>query len=148
MTDPGEALFRSEARRLQTTAWMLLGDREEAEDAVQEAMASVLRRGLHDLDRPGAYLRTVVVNECRQRMRRRRPNAGARDVDVEHFDVHDVEMLDALRALSSRKRAVIVLRYYEDLEVKVIAELLGAPPATVSSLLRRALADMREALRS
>jgi DNA-directed RNA polymerase specialized sigma24 family protein len=140
-----EALFRAEERGLRRTAWMLLGDREEAEDAVQDAMATLARRGLDDLDRPGAYLRTMVVNECRRRMRVRRPRP-APGPDLPAFDRHDVEMLDALGSLTARKRAVVVLRFYEDLEVNVIAEMLGCAPSTVSSLLHRAMKDMKEIL--
>ncbi|HMJ78913.1 MAG TPA: sigma-70 family RNA polymerase sigma factor [Iamia sp.] len=140
-----EALFRAEERRLHRTAWMLLGDREEAEDAVQDAMATLARRGLDELDRPGAYLRTIVVNECRRRMRRQRPRPAS-GPDLAAFDRHDIEMLDALGSLTARKRAVVVLRFYEDLEVNVIAELLGCAPSTVSSLLHRAMKDMKEIL--
>jgi len=124
---------------------MLLGDREEAEDAVQDAMATLARRGLDELDRPGAYLRTIVVNECRRRMRRQRPRPAS-GPDLAAFDRHDIEMLDALGSLTARKRAVVVLRFYEDLEVNVIAELLGCAPSTVSSLLHRAMKDMKEIL--
>jgi RNA polymerase sigma factor (sigma-70 family) len=55
-------------------------------------------------------------------------------------------MLDALGSLTARKRTVVVLRYYEDLEVNVIAELMGCAPSTVSSLLHRAMKDMKEIL--
>ncbi|HEV7721781.1 MAG TPA: sigma-70 family RNA polymerase sigma factor [Iamia sp.] len=137
-------LYQASAARMLTTAWMLLGSRHAAEDAVQEAFAKLAARDTSAVREPEAYLRTVVVNECRSVMRRRRHQAGDPVSDGIHLDRSDLEMREALARLSPRRRTVVVLRFYEDLKVDDIAALLGCRPGTVSSLLHRALKDLRE----
>jgi RNA polymerase sigma factor (sigma-70 family) len=127
-----------------TTAWMLLGNRHAAEDAVQEAFVRLAARDTSEVREPEAYLRTVVVNECRTQMRRRRRAADDPVGEGVHLDRSDLEMREALARLSPRRRAVVVLRFYEDMKVDDIAAVLGCRPGTVSSLLHRALKDLRE----
>ena len=141
--DVDDLYARSSARML-TTAWMLLGSRHAAEDAVQEAFAKLASRDTSAVRQPEAYLRTVVVNECRSQMRRRRRQADDPVADGVHLDRSDLEMREALARLSPKRRTVVVLRFYEDMKVDDIAAVLGCRPGTVSSLLHRALKDLRE----
>lgn len=141
-----DELYATSARRMIATAWMLLGSRHAAEDAVQEAFAVLAARDTSQVREPEAYLRTVVVNECRRAMRRRVPVAAEPVDEAVHLDRSDLEMREALTRLSPRRRTAIVLRFYEDMAVNDIAELLGCRPSTVSSLLHRGLRDLREVI--
>lgn len=136
-------LYQASAARMLTTAWMLLGNRHAAEDAVQEAFAKLAGRDTSAVREPEAYLRTVVVNECRSVMRRRQQMADDPVAEGVHLDRSDLEMRDALARLSPKRRTAVVLRFYEDMKVEDIAELMGCRPGTVSSLLHRALRDLR-----
>ena len=139
-------LYADSADRMLTVAWMLLGNRHAAEDAVQEAFATLAGRDTSAVREPEAYLRTVVVNECRNVMRRRRRLADDPVADGIHLDRSDLELRQALADLSPRRRTVVVLRFYEDMKVDAIAEVMGCRPGTVSSLLHRALKDLREVI--
>ena len=115
-------------------AALLTQDRGAAEDVAQEALTAVYRQW-DRLDAPAAYLRTCVVNAVRTNHRKRtRDEArlaklGACGSSVDHAD----EISDALTALPYRQRAVLVLRYYDDLPEKQIAEILGCRLGTVKS---------------
>ena len=137
-------------------AYLLCGDRDRAEDAVAEAFVRVyrqMRRG--DVRDPRAYVRRAVVNEVNSRFRRlaveRREAAkrsgddrGARAADEAVADTD--EMFAALRQLSDRQRTVIVLRFYEDLPEKAIAEAMGISVGTVKSTLHRGMERLRALL--
>lgn len=139
-------LYTASASRMLATAWMLLGNRHAAEDVVQEAFAKLAGRDTSAVRQPEAYLRTMVVNECRSVMRRRQRLADDPVTEGVHLDRSDLELREALAGLSPRRRTVVVLRFYEDMKVDDIAELMGCRPGTVSSLLHRALRDLREVI--
>jgi RNA polymerase sigma factor (sigma-70 family) len=139
-------LYASSADRMLALAWMLLGSRHAAEDVVQEAFARLAARDTTAVRAPEAYLRTVVVNECRSVMRRRRHLTDDPVAEGVHLDTSDLEVREALARLSPKRRTVVVLRFYEDMKVDAIAELMGCRPGTVSSLLHRALKDLREVI--
>lgn len=134
-------------------AYLLTGDRELAEDLVQEAFLRFVGR-LHHLRDPGAfdgYLRRTIVNLSNDVFRRRaversyleRRTAEIREGHTDP-DVADYgSMRTALLSLPQRQRAAIVLRYYEDLHESDIAELLRCRPATVRSLVARGLEALR-----
>ena len=145
--DAVDELFRSRWGPSVRLATALTGDRGVAEELVQEAFLEVTRRWA-DVDTPEAYLRTVLVNRCRNHRRhlgvgrRRLPPPPRLTVEDPALD----ELWHTLAGLSERRRAALVLRYYEDLPVAEIAVLLGCRPGTVSSLLHRGLADLRKVL--
>lgn len=131
-------------------AVLLVGSRAIAEEIVQDAFAAVGERW-RELERPGAYLRTAVVNGCRGVLRRRK----VEERHLAHLEsepttvdlpVHLIELRDALRALTERQRVVVVLRYFVDLPDEDIATMLSCRPSTVRSLTRRALAVLRKEL--
>lgn len=128
-------------------ATMLVGDRAVAEEIVQDALFELSRRW-YDLDNPAAFLRTVLVNRCRNHrrhlgvVRRHAPPPPPPYTDAPELD----ELWQVLTGLAPRRRAALVLRYYEDLPIAEIARLLGCRPGTVSSLLHRGLADLRKVL--
>jgi len=143
----GEALLRF--------ALMLCGNRHGAEDLVQSALAKAYPRWsrIAAMERPEAYVKAALVNEHLSWWRRR----SSREVPVPA--PADGEVPDGASAYASRdaawallgrlpcrQRAVLVLRYYEDLADAEIATILGCAPATVRSQADRALATLRQAL--
>jgi len=138
------ALYRDERVGLVRLAHLMTGSPALAEDIVQEAFLR-LHPALDTVEKPGAYLRTTVVNLCRSHHRRegvarrwleRQPAPGA-DLPPE-LD----ETWRALRALPEAQRHALVLRFYLDLRIADIAALLGKPTGTVKSTLHRGLAAL------
>lgn len=146
-----EQLYRDERMSLVRVALLITGSPEMAEDAFHTAVERVRTR-LESIDRPGAYLRTVVVNAARElagRAARERGAGLAAELPHEmhvHLDTRQLEIWAAMRQITERRRTALILRYYVDLPVGEIAELLECQPGTVSSLLHRGLADLREEL--
>jgi RNA polymerase sigma-70 factor (sigma-E family) len=140
-------------------AVVLIGDRELAQDVVQEvlARAHVRWRKISGADSPEAYVRRMVLNEYLSWRRswavRNVHAAGERLVELEdarggvrdHAQgvVEADELWNRLATLGRKQRAVLVLRYYEQLEDEAIAELLGCSPATVRSQASKALKTLR-----
>jgi len=144
--DGFEQAYRAHFAPLMRVAFLLTGSNAAAEDAVHEVFLRCAGR-LDTLDHPTSYLRTAVVNECRTQHRRRlRAAAAAEPSDADALPHDLVELRDALAGLAPRQRAAVVLRYFVDLPEAEIAEVLGCRPATVRSLVHRALTHLREVL--
>jgi RNA polymerase sigma factor (sigma-70 family) len=126
-------------------AHALTGSAEAAEDIVQDAFARILGR-TDCLDSPGGYLRTTVVNLCRDRERRRRRERRLRtpSADPLTLSLRASEVVDVLLQLPYRQRAVLVLRYWGDWSEVEIAEALGCQSGTVKTLASRGLARLRK----
>ena len=137
---------------LQRTALLLTGDPHSAQDLVQNTLTKLYLAWdrIEQHDRVDAYARRVLVNEHRSSWRRAwRHHEVITDVLPDpraHSIEHDVER-DAVWAfvasLPPRQRAVIVLRYYEDLTEAETADLLGITRGTVKSQAHKALAALR-----
>jgi RNA polymerase sigma-70 factor (sigma-E family) len=146
--EPGSfaALYREEYLPMVRLAHLLVGSNARAEELVQDAFVRVFVRWI-GVEHPRAYLRQAVVNACRSHRRRWRREASWRPERTPEGENAEIEELrDLLGSLSSRQRAAVVLRYYEDLPEAEIAELLGCRPGTVKSLLARGLARLREVI--
>jgi RNA polymerase sigma-70 factor (sigma-E family) len=147
-----EAL-RAELPRVQRIARLLTGSAEAADDVVAEAIARCLPRWrAGGIDDGPAYLRRVVVNLSTRRWRRRalalRRDHLAFDwlgasPDLEAAAAERDRTLRAVMRLPVRRRAVVVLRFYDDLPEARIAEVLGISTGTVKSQLSRALGQLR-----
>ncbi|MCU7728079.1 SigE family RNA polymerase sigma factor [Actinoplanes sp. KI2] len=140
-------------------AVVLTGDRDLAQDVVQEVLARAHSRWrrISGSDSPEAYVRRMVLNEYlswRRSWQFRHVHAvGERLVDlddarggvVDHAEgVVEADALWArLSTLGRKQRAVLVLRYYEQLDDEQIADLIGCAPATVRSHASRALRTLR-----
>lgn len=163
-TDTGEtdaadavtALYRDHALGLTRLAFVMLGDRQAAEDVVQEAFCSVyLAWGrLPEHDRVLGYLRVSVLNGCRSAIRRRKrmpPALAALPVPSAETDAmigeEQREAAVALRQLPARQREVLVLRYYAELPELEIAQVMGISRGTVASTTARALAALGRRLK-
>lgn len=151
-----DRVFAAHHARLLQLATLVGGDRTTAEDAVADVFARLLRSGdrLRDgIDDPVAYLNRAVVNQVRGAARRahrrdRFVTPRARPADDFERGVEDRDrVLRALAGLNHRQRAVVVLRFYEDLAEATIAEQLGIPLGTVKSSLSRALPILRRRLK-
>lgn len=135
-------------------SYLLSGDRHVAEDLVQEAFvrASPKLSSIANSD-VGSYLTRAIVNLWRNRIRRlvieRRARGRVEVISSVDFDeavsVRD-EVWAALASLPPRQRACLVLRYYEDLSERSIANILGCSTGTVKSQLSKAIAKLRKEL--
>ena len=133
-------------------AYVLTGSQEDAQDVVQTVLARLAGSDLgHVTDMP-AYCHRAVTNESaswgRVKVRtRRRVEALNSEWIRRHATQPDpygrIEVMSALRALPLRQRSAVVLRYYLDWDDDAIAETLGCAPATVRSILSRALKKLR-----
>lgn len=143
-------LYRVEQPGMVRLATLLLGDAARAEEVVQDAFVR-LHPHVDRTERPGAYLRTTVVNLCRNQGRRQavaarhplEPPPAAPPPELP-ADLSPVWL--ALHTLPDRQREALVLRFYLDLPDDQIAEALGARPGTVRSLVSRGLAALQEVL--
>lgn len=136
------------ARRdaLLRTAYLLTGNHHDAEDLVQSALIKVVPKWGRIADQPEAYVRKVLVRESVNRWRSRRwrevPTALVPETAYPG-SIDRVALLDDLRRLSPRQRAVLVLRYFDDLTEVDTAAALGISVGTVKSHARDALARLR-----
>ena len=150
-------LFIAEGSALVRLARIFVDDRNAAEDLVQEAFIRLARNThrIKDRTKAPAYLRSIVLNLARDHNRRglvslrhHLPFDDARASTEDELDLSDdrKRVLDVLRELPLRQRSCLVLRYYEELGVDEIGEVLGISRNTVKTHLRRGLAAMEARL--
>ena len=146
--------FASQYARLCWLGLLLTGDRAEAEELAQEALVRTWWRwAVHRPDDPAAYARKVLVN--RRRSLLRRAGVESRFLATTRMepapppgDEQAMVLWQAVQGLPPRQRAVLVLRFHEDMTVAEVARLLGLPLGTVKSLAHRGLARLRDRLGS
>ncbi len=144
-----EADANAEWLKLTRLAYSVIGDRQVAEELVQESYIRLQKAG-DRVENRAAFLRVTVINRCKSYTVRRSKeraqlwrNAGRAETTTPHeID----ETLLALRTLGIKYRTVLALRYYEDLSIDEIAELINVRPGTVKSLIHRGLAKLRTEL--
>ena len=150
-----EAFVRRDAAALLRTALALTGQAQDAEDLLQAALERMSRRWGRGAERdPVAYCRTVLARLAvdRWRARQRRPAllltaaVPERATHGQHDAGLEPELLAALRALPARQRAVVALRYLEDLSEQETAAVLGIATGTVKSQAAKGLARLRLSL--
>ena len=137
------------------TAYLLCGDWHRAEDGVATAVVKLYTswRRARRADHLDAYVRRIVVNtildERRRGWRREHATGDVPDRPGGHDDADADRRTDLRRLLDrlpARQRAVLVLRFYDDLSIEQTAEALGTTPGAVKSLTVRALNAIRELL--
>ena len=124
------SLFLVERVPMVRLATLMVGSRAIAEEVVQDAFASVSERW-NGLARPGAYLRTTVVNGCVQTLRRRSVEDRHRPDTLEipgEIPEGLIELRSALDRLTDRQRIMVVLRYFVDMPDEEIAQMLDVRP--------------------
>jgi RNA polymerase sigma-70 factor (sigma-E family) len=155
--------FAAEASdTLLRTGYLMTGDARDAEDLVQETFLRVARRWsrVRSMDHPAAYARRILINLALQDAERRSrqkaelaQHAGIDAADqraaraLRHVD-ELAEFRWALAQLTARQRAVVVLRYWADLPVGEVAEILGCSSGTVTGTASRAVGRLAEILAS
>ena len=143
-----DTVYEEEGLAVVRLATLLVGSRPIAEELAQEAFVLLYRR--FDVVRnPPGFLRRVVVDLAVSWLRRRDLERDRLPLSVAGDDrslgePELDEMWEALARLRPERRAVLVLRFYEDMSHERIAELLGCSAGTVRSRTRRALADLRK----
>ena len=152
-------LYELHAPKAGRLAYLLTGDRDLADDLVQDAFVRVAGRfgGLRSPESFEAYLRQTVVNLSRGHWRRKSTERrylsshGRRTADV-NAELPDVAshraIVQALASLTDRQRAAIVLRYYEDLTEQQTADVIGCSLGTVKSLVSRGMEALRTEIKS
>lgn len=150
-----EAWMTARQPALLRTAYLLTGDRHNAEDLVQTTLAKLYLAWdrIHDREHVDAYARRALINEHRSAWRRpfrRRevlaeqlPDRGMAD---QEYDGQHAALWSFVNTLPTKQRAVIVLRYYEQLSEAETADVLGISVGTVKSQASRALAGLRDRL--
>ena len=147
-----DAFVTTRSDRLVRSAYLLCGDLGHAEDIVQTALMRTARQWRRARGNPEAYARRVVVNLAKDRWRDlgRRPAELPLEVDVQAPDSTQVldrhVLVRAAQQLPAGQRAVLVLRYFDDLSVEDTAVALGCTTGTVKSQTARALENLRAAL--
>jgi RNA polymerase sigma-70 factor (sigma-E family) len=151
------SLYQDTAVSLIRLAYLILNDRQAAEDIVHEAFCSVYERWnqLTDTERVFGYVRASVLNGCRTALRRREvrrrrviyevPAASAEAMALGGAERNEV--IRALGRLPGRQREAIVLRYYLNLPDEEIARVMAIRASTVRSTMHRALEAIAEAMR-
>jgi RNA polymerase sigma-70 factor (ECF subfamily) len=149
-----EAFFRREHPQLLALGATMVGDREIARDVVQESLlrAHLAWAEVAGLERPGAWVRRVLINLCTDvtRRRGREWKALARSEQESMMNLPDPvesELWRAVRALPRLQRGVVALHYVDDLPVAEVAQVLGVSIGTVKTSLSRARSSLAPALR-
>lgn len=136
-----DAVYRREYPGLIAVAAALTGDRDGAQDLVQDTMVKAFVRWdrVSQLDRPGAWCHHVLVNVCRSRLRRRATEwrylsrLRRNEPTTPEPSPDTLAFWTVVRTLPSRPRAVVALYFAADLSSVQIAEVLGVPEGTVRS---------------
>ena len=156
MSEPGfEEFVAARGPRMLRVAWLLTGDAHLAEDLLQTVLARTWPKwGRIAAENPEAYVRKAMVNTYaswwRRKWRGEVPHGELPERPAPENPYADVDLEQALaaaiRALPVRQRAVVVLRYFEDLCVTETAEVLGCTEGTVKSQASKALRALRTRL--
>ncbi len=162
-----EILFRQHNTRVLKTAYLITGNKEEAEDVLQEVFVSVWKsRNTFDPAKAKftTWLHRITVNQCARIHRKKQHKSqslektmmeeGLTLPEANDFKLPELssiessryeELMDALGQLDSKHRSVMVLRYFNDLSYDEIATSLNIPLGTVKSRINKALKAMRKA---
>jgi RNA polymerase sigma-70 factor (sigma-E family) len=153
-----EEYVSARGQELVRLGFTVSGDYQRAEDLAQIALMQAFRswRKVRKADDPHHYVRRILINAYLSMTRRRSfSEAPTAEIDQPHIVpdpatgiVNSDDLWRALAALSARERVVLVLRYYQDLDDRTIADVLGIKPSSVRATASRALATLRETRQS
>ena len=143
-------VYREQRPKLVRTAYLIVRSQHVAEELVHDGFLR-LHQHFDTVEAPGGFLHTAVVRLCLTWLKRRdmeqdrtrRVTAPSTVSDGGAPEDADV-LWSALADLEPDRRAVLVLRFYEDLPYERIAEIVECPVGTVRSRIHRGLADLRQ----
>jgi len=154
-----EQLVMARGKALFGYAYVLTGNRDEAEDLLQDALVRAFRSGrsAQSIDAAHVYVKKAIATAFIDRARRAsvRPRLVSEDaalgdwpVTPDHAPRTDaaLDLQVAVRTLAPRERACVVLRYMEDMRVEEIAGALGIAPGTAKRYLFDAVAQLKVVL--
>ena len=145
-----EWLFRASYPAVLRTVYLIVRDREQAEEICQDAYVQLLEhwRTVADYERPEAWVRRVAIRiAVRQAKRERARTVLERAGQTEHADMlPDIDLAKAISTLAPMQRAVVILYYLEDRPVLEVARVLQVSESTVKQHLHRARARLAELL--
>lgn len=161
-----EKVFHDYKDMVFRTAYLILSDRDGANDAVQEVFIKVHRSwGTYDSSKGtlGTWIRRITVNQCLSQHRGKSSHSiSLEELREQGFDAPDdcaeppeervarqeqrEKILRAVGTLDRKHRAVVVLRYYDNLSYEEIAEVLNVPLGTIKSRINTAIKALREEL--
>ena len=145
-----EELVTKHENTLYRAALAILGDAQEAEDAVQETYLRYLEKcpKFKDENHEKAWLLKVTANRCKSVLRQRRRHPAVELLDVYPAPDSDTrELVEAVLELPANQRAAVHLFYYEGYSTEEIAAILGQRPGTVRSHLSRGREALRQKLK-
>lgn len=159
-----EALFHQYEKLVYRTAYLVVGDREEAKDILQEVFVSVWKwRQTFDPQKGKftTWLHRITINQCSKKRRKKQPVfLSLEEIEDKGFQTEASEfpeevmitreeyerLMKVLNSLNAKHRSVLVLRYFNDLSYCEIAQVIDVPLGTVKSRLNQALKLLREQL--
>lgn len=147
-TDGFDAVYVAERAAIVRLAYLLVRDRAVAEELAQEAFLRLYAR-FAEVENPAGFLRTVVVRLASTWRSRRTMEAQRLTLVAPRRTTPEAELdetWEAIGRLRPHLAEVLVLRFYEDLDHREIGRLLGCPPTTARSRLKRALTVLRKEL--
>lgn len=141
-----EKLVTENENRLFRAALAILGDPQEAEDAVQDTFVKYLEKDPANLEHSNAWLMRVLVNGCKSRLRLQWRQVTELPDTLPAPSPEEREELTELWSLPPEERAAIHLFYYEGYSTQEIAQMTDVAPGTVRSRLSRARERLRKLL--
>jgi RNA polymerase sigma-70 factor (sigma-E family) len=159
MDEDFAAFARERQQQLYRTAYLLCGNRDRAQDLVQSTLVSLLKswHRVRDADNPDGYVHTALVRTFLSERRKLRREAEIHTLansraTPDRTPSHDAStelrltILQALRQLPPKPRAMVILRYWEDLTIEQTAAALGCSEGNVKSQCSRSLEKLRTLL--
>jgi RNA polymerase sigma factor (sigma-70 family) len=145
-----EWFYRAEYAMVARSVFLILHDRQRAEDIAQDAFIQLYThwRKVSRYDRPDAWVRRVAIRMAIRHLKREstRPSLeGGADPSIAPSPI-DLDLVEAIRQLTAIQRAVVVLFYFEDRPVAEIADVLGTSEGAVKMALQRARRSIGERL--
>ena len=144
-----DRVFRTQFEPVKRTVLLICHDHEAAQDVTQDAFVQLLRNWsrVRHFDRPGAWVRRVAIRLIIKRIRSDETRRRAeRELDLPGVDEWDLDVMHAVRQLSPRQRAAVVLHYFEGRPAAEVGSLLGCSESTARVHLHRARHRLGELL--
>ncbi|MGM8216429.1 sigma-70 family RNA polymerase sigma factor [Bacillaceae bacterium W0354] len=150
-----ELLIKQESSKLYRTAFLYVGNKEDALDVVQETVYKAYK-SIHSLKNPQYFSTWIVKILIRTAYRILKKNKKLSFIDYESLDIlqddnvneihQSIDLAEALNILNKKHKTAIILFYYHDLPTHMIATMMDKPEGTVKSYLRRAKIELKKIL--